>query len=84
MVQAMKYVLIVWARGPWGPLGPSYRIHVESVTTYCQAKLPTVRHAPNRSIDLHPTSAYFAPNRFRIHAPNNRIHAPNFFGERGP
>ena len=60
-------------------------------TTYCQAKLPTVRqsylqsgklhtvrHAPNRSIDmhpkgidmhpkvsidLHPTTAYFAPNR---------------------
>ena len=32
-----------------GPLGPSYRIHMESVTTYCQAdyllsgKLPTVR-----------------------------------------
>ena len=63
--------------------------------TYCQAsyllsgkKLPTVRHAPNRSIDmhpkgidmhpklsidLHPTSAYFAPNRFRIHAPKKRI-----------
>ena len=46
--------------------------------TYSQAKLPTVRHAPNRSIDmhpkaaymhpkvsidLHPTTAYFAPNR---------------------
>ena len=52
--------------------------------TYSQAKLPTVRHAPNNrihapnraidmhpkgidmhpkvSIDLHPTSAYFAPN----------------------
>ena len=35
--------------GAWGPLGPSYRIHMESVTTYCQAdyllsgKLPTVR-----------------------------------------
>ena len=48
-----------------------------------QAKLPTVRQAktvrqaPNRSIDLHPTSAYFAPQRFRIHAPNRfRIHAP--------
>jgi hypothetical protein len=26
-------------------------------------------HTPNRSIDLHPTAAYFAPN--------NRIHAPN-------
>ena len=32
-------------------------------------KAKTVRQAPNRSIDLHPTSAYFAPNRFRIHAP---------------
>ena len=35
-------------QGP-GPLGPSYRIHMESVTTYCQAdyllsgKLPTVK-----------------------------------------
>ena len=33
---------------------------MESVTTYCQAsyllsgKLPTVRHAPNQSIDMHP------------------------------
>ena len=50
-------------------------------------KLPTVRHAPNRfidmypkgidmhpqvSIDLHPTTAYFAPNN-RIHAPK-RLH----------
>ena len=56
--------------------------------TYSQAKLPTVRHAPNNrihapnraidmhtkgidmhpklSIDLHPTTVYFAPNRFRI------------------
>ena len=45
----------IWAtgRGPLGqgpgPLGPCYRIHMESVTTYCQAdyplsgKLPTVR-----------------------------------------
>ena len=37
---------------------------------YCQAskgplsgKAKTVRQAPNRSIDLHPTSAHFAPNR---------------------
>ena len=46
------YVVLDWARGPLGqgpgPLGPSYRIHMESVTTYCQAdyllsgKLPTV------------------------------------------
>jgi hypothetical protein len=32
-------------------------------------KAKTVRQAPNRSIDLHLTSAYFAPHRFRIHAP---------------
>ena len=50
-------------QGPWGPWGPWAQ------ATYCQAKLHTVRQAPNRSIDLHPTSAYFAPNRFRIHAP---------------
>ena len=30
-------MLIFWARGPWGPLGPRCRIRVESVTTYCQA-----------------------------------------------
>ena len=58
--------------------------------TYCQAsylqsgKLPTVRHAPNRSIDMHPkgidmhpkVSIYFAPN-FRILCtqPSHR-HAP--------
>ena len=71
-------------------------------------KLPTVRHAPNRSIDmhpkgidmhpklsidLHPTSAYFAPNRaidmhpkgidvapkrHRFAPKSSRIHAPNF------
>ena len=56
------------ARGP----GPAWGL---GKATYCQAKLPTVRQAktvrqaPNRSIDLHPTSAYFAPKRFRIHAP---------------
>ena len=49
------YVVLDWARGRGplgqgpGPLGPSYRIHMESVTTYCQAdyllsgKLPTVK-----------------------------------------
>ena len=76
-------------------LAPNNRRHAPKrfriQTTYCQAKLPTVRqsyllsgklptvrHAPNRSIDmhpkgidmhpkvsidLHPTTAYFAPNR---------------------
>ena len=36
-------------------------------------KAKTVRQAPNRSIDLHPTSAYFAPNRVRTHAPKSFI-----------
>ena len=45
-------------QGPWGPWAQA---------TYCQAKLPTarqaktVRQAPNRSIDLHPTFAYMHP-----------------------
>ena len=30
-------MLIFWARGPWGPLGPRCKIRVETVTTYCQA-----------------------------------------------
>ena len=43
--------MMLWARGPWGPLGPRCRIRVENVTTYCQAnyllsgKLPTVRQS---------------------------------------
>ena len=51
-------------------------------------------HAPNRSIDLHPESAYmhpkvsmyFAPNNYILctqpphrHAPKIRIHAPKSF-----
>ena len=89
-------------RGGLGGLGklPTVRqSYLQSgKATYSQAKLPTVRHAPNNrihapnraidmhpkgidmhpklSIDLHPTSAYFAPNRFRIHAPKFRIPAP--------
>ena len=39
--------------------------------TVRQAK--TVRHASNRSIDFHPTTAYFAHNLFRIHAPKSLI-----------
>ena len=57
--------MIVRARGPWGPQGPSYRIHVESVTTYCQAGnllsgrlSAAVRDAPNNRIH--------APKSFRI------------------
>ena len=48
---------------------------VRQAKSCCQAKqrqsgkAKTVRQAPNRSIDLHPTYAYFAPHRFRIHAP---------------
>ena len=65
-------------QGPGGPLGPSYRIRMESVTTYCQAGYllsgrlsAAVRDAPNNSIH--------APKSFRIHAPNNRILARKSF-----
>ena len=47
-------------------------------------KAKTVRQAPNRSIDLHPTSADFAPNCFRIHAPKVRILAPKSFRIHAP
>ena len=29
--------MMLWARGPWGPLGPRCRIRLATVTTYCQA-----------------------------------------------
>ena len=53
-----------------GALGPSYRIHMESVTTYCQGGFqllsemhPTTAYMhPRVSAYLHPTAAYFAPN----------------------
>ena len=67
------------ARGPWGPLGPRCRMHVESVTTYYQAsyllsgRLSAVSEMHTKGIDMHPrVSAYFAPNN-RIHAPNRSI-----------
>ena len=48
--------------------------------TYSQAKLPTVRHAPNnrihapnRSIDMHPKGIDMHPNVAADFAPNNRI-----------
>ena len=78
--------------GAWGPLGPSYRIHMESVTNCCKAGYllsgrpsAAVRDAPKRRIHapksflyMHPTTAYFAPNN-RIHAHKRfRIHAPKF------
>ena len=53
-------------------------------TTYCQAKLPTVRQAFSRYETSYLLSSRLsavmklAPN-FRIHAPKRfRIHAPNF------
>ena len=66
--------------GAWGPLGPRCRIHVESVTTYCQAsylqsgKLPTVRQSYLQSGKATYSQAKLPTVR---HAPNNRIHAPN-------
>ena len=56
---------------------PKIRIHAPKrfriQTTYCQAKLPTVRQATYCQAgfqplwNLHPTAAYFAPKRFRTH-----------------
>ena len=41
--------------------------------TYCQAKLPTARQEPNRSVDLHPAPAYSHPRVSEYFAPKNRI-----------
>ena len=57
--------LIVWlgpgprgqghlGQGPWRPLGPSYRIHMESVTTYCQASY--LLSGKQRQSGMHPTA----------------------------
>ena len=60
--------------GPMGPIRARGRGSWAQATGYTwRVYLPTVRHAPNRSIDLHPTTAYFAPNN-RIHAPNRSIY----------
>ena len=63
-------------------------------TTYCQASYllsgmhPTAPYTCTQQphtctqefpYTLHPTTAYFAPNRLRIHAPKFRIHAPRSF-----
>ena len=63
---------VAWARGrgrdplgqgPGGPLPKPKMWDTRGECNYLlSGKLPTVRHAPNRSIDLHPTSAYFASN----------------------
>ena len=58
-------VLIVWARGPWGPLGSSKRIHLESVTTYSEAGYLLSGRLSAVS-DMHPKGVYFAPKRFQI------------------
>ena len=67
-------------------LAPNFRIHAPKrfliQTTYCQAKLPTIRQATYYQASyllsgMHPNvAADFAPNN-RIYAINNRIHAPN-------
>ena len=71
------YVLSVWARGPWGPLGPRYRIHRESVTTYCQADYLLAGKATYCQACTQPLHR-LAPHN-RIHASKIRIHAPNYF-----
>ena len=70
-----------WAKAPGAP-GPklptvrqSYLLSAQA--TYCQAKLPTVRQAPNRSIDLHPTSAYMHPRVSAYMHPTSAYFAPN-------
>ena len=74
------YVVLDRARGRGrlgqGPLGPSYRIHMEIVTTYCKAvyllsgKLPTVVQATHCQACSQPLHRL---------APNNRTHAPTSF-----
>ena len=66
-------------QGP-GPMGFYYRIHMESVTTYCQADYllsQTVRHAPNSSIDLHRTTAYMHTRVSAYMHPTKAYFAPN-------
>ena len=53
--------------------------------TYSQAKLPTVRHAPNnrihapnRAIDMHPKAAYMHPKGIDMHPKVSIYFAPNF------
>ena len=75
-------MLIFWARGPWGPLGPRCRIRVETVTTYCQAgyllsgKLPTIGHAPKRSRRLCTQQPHRCTQPIHRHAPKRHRHAP--------
>ena len=80
-----RFLCFFWAQAPgarahgppWGPWGPAWGM---GKATYSQAKLPTVRHAPNnrrhapdRAIDMHPKAAYmhakgidFAPKSIHI------------------
>ena len=58
-----RYVIPNWPRpkapgahmgqGP-GPLGPSYRVHMESLTTYCQADY--LLSGKQRQSGMHPTA----------------------------
>ena len=48
---------------------PTVRQATYSQASYLQSgKLSTVRHAPNRAIDMHPKGIDFAPKSSRIHA----------------
>ena len=76
---------------PLGPLGPWSKapgVHGASLglgkATYSQAKLPTVRHAPNnrihapnRAIDMHPKAAYMHPKVSIDLHPTTAYFAPN-------
>ena len=70
-------MLIFWARGPWGPLGPRCRIGGR-LYYLLSGKLPTVRQATYYQASyllsgMHPSvAAYFAPSNC-IHAPNQSI-----------
>ena len=66
---------------PLGPMGASLGL---GKATYSQAKLPTVRHAPNnrihapnRAIDMHPKAAYMHPKVSIDLHPTTAYFAPN-------
>ena len=53
--------------------------YVRQAKDRCQAKQRQSGMHPRVSAYMHPTAAYFAPKRFRIHAPKIRTHAPKSF-----
>ena len=79
--------------GAWGPLGPSYRVHMESLTTYCQANYllsgkatycqpctqPLHRLAPNNRTLCTQPFPHTCTQKFNRHAPKLHIPAPRSF-----